>query len=451
MARFLPLLLVLLWALPVTASPLEDVRQRLGAASAQAARVEGARAELARENEQLAAQIASAKSAARAPLLRGVSGGRLDDLLKQARSVAERLEALDREATDLDAQADAARAALMAALDARIAETRSALAGARGDAQRRQFETLRGLIAERQAVAQAASRRDAPARDRPVELPGMADAADASPNELRELADEVRDHTSSVRDQLRDLEDRLNALRARRRMLRAELAFVRDDALFDEDERNRQTVRLREDALQPGSKVAVDGDRSTSGRDPGESADRTGTTAGAPVADTARGAGNGAESPAPPPAPQDEAPPAGARGDSDSDGAQDPSEGSFGGDPGAPAGGGAPPGGAAEDDGDTLGHTPVPDPDPVAPAPPELSPASGFNDPVVIDSGERLMVGDALDPSLLIGEVDDLSPTALAEQIRKVEARRRELERTAKALEARSQALEKRAEDAEKE
>ncbi|MCK6571314.1 hypothetical protein L6V77_09460 [Myxococcota bacterium] len=54
-----------------------------------------------------------------------------------------------------------------------------------------------------------------------------------------------------------------------------------------------------------------------------------------------------------------------------------------------------------------------------------------------------LVIQDALDPQLLTADVGSLSPDALAEQIRRLEARRRDLEKTVRQLDSRRDALDR--------
>ena len=71
-----------------------------------------------------------------------------------------------------------------------------------------------------------------------------------------------------------------------------------------------------------------------------------------------------------------------------------------------------------------------------------LSPGGRFSG---ADLSETLTVDLALLPQLLGGSVGQLSPSAVVDQIRALEARRRELERTRASLGARQKALEERA------
>ncbi len=371
-------LVALVLALGVAAAaPVDDVRATL-------ARLDAERAGLAADNERLGAEIAAVKASARAPLLPGVSTGRLDELLKTAREVAARLEALDREAA-------AARVVLAAALEAEVAEVRRSLPGLTGAAQKQQFERLRGLVAERERLVAAASRR--------VELP--AAGSDASADELRELADEARDHSESVQSQLSTLEARLQELQARRRLFRAADNFARDEALFGEGERIRRVVRVDRETLAAGAaNPAARPDAPLAAKVPGR--DENGAGFDVATEDDAPGA-------APPPM-DAFAPEAVAGGDAD----------------GSRAAG-------------------------AEPAPPgEIGFAGGGIGPSADGAGGgALVVGDALDPALVVGNAENLSPQALADHIRQIEARREALRKTAKALEDRRRDLERRAREAE--
>jgi len=86
-----------------------------------------------------------------------------------------------------------------------------------------------------------------------------------------------------------------------------------------------------------------------------------------------------------------------------------------------------------------------------APPPEEPPPAvaSGGSDPGGADLGAALVVQDTFEPGLLEGDLDELSSGDLAEQIRRIQGRRRSLERAAVGLEARRKALETRASELE--
>jgi hypothetical protein len=382
LATTLVALVLALGAGTAAAAPVDDARASAAAARDTLARLDAERAGLAAENERLGAEIAAVKASGRAPLLPGVSTGRLDELLKSARDVAARLEALDRDAA-------AARTALTAALDVEVVEVRKSLPGLTGAAQKARFEELRTLIAERERLVAASSRR--------VELP--AAGSDASADELRELADEARDHAESVQSQLATLETRLQELQARRRLFRAAGNFARDEALFGEAERTRRVVRVDRETLAAGAaNPAARPSAPMAAKEPGR--DETGT--GITTQDDAPGA-------AAPPA-DTFAPEAGGN-DTDGTRAAGTAEAAPPADFGLPGGGIGPSAGGA--------------------------------------TGGALVVDDALDPALVVGSAENLTPQALAEHIRKIEARREALRKTAKALEDRRRELERRAHEAE--
>lgn len=414
----LPILLALMLALGggAIAAPLDDARTAHATAVATLERIEAERAGLDRAHEALAAEIEGLKAAADAPLLPGVRDPRLDDRLKRARTLAESLAALDREASGAREAVERRRAALLSTLDGELTTRRAELARAPALERRALFEDLRGLIAERQALARPA-RPQAP----PPTLPAGPADENASPDELRELADESRDHAEQVQGRLSMLEAQLSRLRERQRLVRAAAAFSRDDALFAQDERNRQVVR-RQDGIAAAT------------ADPGERPTRTPTTEGdegdAVIDADAR------DPDAPPNAPGDgEGPPEdgpeddGAGFEADHDNAADPE---------APEAGGQDM--PDQVDGPALGVRDEP--------PPEGVPVGA------LDGGQgepgALVVEEAFDPTLLEG-LDELSPEALARRIAAIEARRVALEKTRGELKSRGDALDRKADALENE
>ncbi|MCA9539701.1 MAG: hypothetical protein KC620_12480, partial [Myxococcales bacterium] len=243
MRRLLPFIALLLaLAAPAMAAPLDDARLAHQTAEKTLAALDQKRAELDRQHERLAVEIEALKTKNDNPLLPGVRSPRLDARLKDARALAERLGALDREVRDANAQVEQTRESLRDHLDAELAHLRLTLAEADAADRRAIFEAMRALVDERGALAAAAP---APSTVTAT-LPTPPDDEMASPGELRELADEAGDHAEQVRRQLDTLEERLGALEERRRLVRAALAFQRDDSLFGQDERNRRLARRTE-------------------------------------------------------------------------------------------------------------------------------------------------------------------------------------------------------------
>lgn len=361
---------------------------------------------LAAQSEALANEITRRKASSNPGLVPTTERAALDARLKQHQALVGHIAELDRQLSAVERVAADARAAHISLLDAEIARLRAGLA--QGDAVTRaeRFEVLRSLVAERTRLGAAPSARPEFTRVDPVRLPPV-DPASVEPGEVAALADETRDHADHVRKQLEALVDRLGQLQTRRRMLRSALAFARDTALFVEDERVRRVVSARVDPTGVGEARNVGGERPTSG----------GSASGGEAASASRG-----DSP-----PQSGAagadfealPEAGANSDNSS--------------------------GAGSDDGAGLGPGVLADtsPVPTADPPPVALPAG-----VTFEGGgavvqPALVVQDAFDPQLLTADVGSLSPDALAEQIRRLEARRRELEKTVRQLDSRRQALDR--------
>jgi hypothetical protein len=378
------------------------------------------RAALAGQSEALALEITRRKATAPAGLLPTAERAALDARLKQHQALVGQLALIDRQIVEAERGAAAAHAGHVGLIDAEIARLRAGLAQGDAATRKQRFERLRSLVAERSRLGAPTADAPDPARNEPVRLPAV-DPARIGPGEAEALADETRDHADHVRKQLESLVLRLAQLQSRRRMLRSAQAFTRDAALFAEDERVRRVVSARADTAGAvdarsvgGTTVAV-GDRTPTG----------GATSGGEVSGAARdevapqaGAGE-AESGAPPPA---------AEGASNGAGAD--SDGAFG---------------AGTDDAAAPGTGVTSDPSlppPVEP-PPIAMPAG-----VAFEAGgagvqPALVIQDALDPQLLTVDVGSLSPDALAEQIRRLEARRRDLEKTVRQLDSRRDALDR--------
>lgn len=407
MRHLLPLLLSILAWLPAAATPLDDARAARDGARVAVAGITQERAVQVARHEAIAARIAALKAQGGAGLVPGTRDGRLDDLLKQAGAQADKVAALDRQLQAAQAELTARRQALAAGLGEALAEGQRELMAQPMGERAQAFEALRRLAEEQSGVNAALAQ----VVEAPAPLPKLSPVDQgAGPDELRELADEAQDTAERVRRQLEQVEARLEALRDRRRLMRAAVAFRRDEALFAESERNRVVVR----ASEPGAGRATAGDGlapadQATGREPG------------PVA-----VGDVTDNAPPPGAPEPEAP---AAGGAESGG--DRNGGDMDGDGFA---------GAAETD--TA--------DPVADDGQTAGPALDFADPFSgggpgASAGGVLAVDQVLDPALLAGDVDDLSPEALSRQIATIEARRADLEASAKALEARRQRLERRA------
>ncbi|MFN3198619.1 MAG: hypothetical protein ACE366_09440 [Bradymonadia bacterium] len=372
-----------------------------------------ARDALATRSESLAAEIAEAK-ANRVEVLPGVGGGALDRKLKAAQAMGEQLQVLDREVARRRAVVDQTRTALVEAVEGEIASLRRAMSGANAEQRRQYFEALKGLIETRRDVLASATPSASPA----VQLPALNGAEDASPDELRELADETRDHEERVQGRLQALESRLSALRDRRRVLQAAQDFATDSNLFGEDERNRRVASVDAQGLRPAR-----GQRDSDNPGPVVGDDTNGRNVG----------GGGAEE-----APTMEANDGDQAFDQpEAEAAPPPAE------PGAQGEGGNDFGqqGAGDPTGDDLGADPDFDPAPVDPGTTGVVVNGGFDSA----EGGAVSLSQGLDPQLLIGDVDDLSPEALADYIEKMESQRRALKRTARALQDRTADLERQA------
>ena len=363
-------------------------------------RLEASRQALSGSSEGLAAEIAGLKSQGARPLLPGVAIGGLDEHLKQAQALAGQLALLDRQVDDARSAVVTARTALAAALDAQMADLRQGLASADEANRRAQFQTLRRLMDERSALAAAASAAGPTSVGARVELPAV-DPGQIAPGELRDLADETRDHAEAVKRQLSAVEERLGQLQARRRLLRSATAFTRDESLFAEDERARKVfgAQARLEAAGAHSRTP-------------DSNGAVATSTSNPTAD--RGAESSAVA-----------------------GPQAPMAG------GAEQNDGAP--GAGSDFANGTSGGGAADPAPPPPPPPVASPAGGYTNAPVGAGGTTqpaLVIQDGVDPQLLAGDLRALSPGALADQIRELESRRKQLEQTSQQLETRQRVLE---------
>lgn len=385
---------------------IERLRDRFAAAQADLSTLDAERTRVVAEHERLAGQIELLKSAGEARLVPGLPDGRLDGLLKSAQRLAEQLADLDRRHAGALAEATAQQRALVAALGEALLAQQAQVALAAPAERSARFAALRSLAAEQAAVSRAVV---APARPL-TGLPRVevADLDAASPDELRELADEAQDHAERVRRQLAQVEARLDDLKARRRVLRAAVAFRRDEALFAEGERNRVTVRG--DAPAPGRGTPV-----TSGN---------GGNTGNPLPVGEVGTGSPDPSPAPP-----------AENASDGDQAGAPETPGRGSDDFGNSGGGQP-------DSDGLPGVETPN---VDVSPPVAEPVGAGDVFGPTPTGSLGGIDQSLDPALFAGGAEDLSPRGIARQIAAVEAHRKALAASAVALEARRKALEAQA------
>ena len=380
------------------APALEAARSGAKDARATVDSLEQSRAALLAAADALNAQIVRLKGASGAgrprTLMPSGARGELGSRLEQAQALAGTLSTLDRQVEAARAQLLRAEEVLGATLDAEIERRRTQLGGVDLSGRSAAMDALRSLLLERgRAVGQTA-----PVAGRTVSLPGV-DTALASSTELLELADEARDHAEQLEAQLSALGVRLGDLQSRRRVLRAAGTFARDEALFGEDARNRRVVRASGDGLTAPEA------RATGGRPSGNEA--SGATRG-DDAETIESQAGAAAAAAPPPEGED------------------------------PSGGGDFDGALGDD---RAGDPPAP-PTPMAVPVGGLSPGGRFSG---ADLSETLTVDLALLPQLLGGSVGQLSPSAVVDQIRALEARRRELERTRASLGARQKALEERA------
>lgn len=407
----------ILFALQLLASPaLDAARDTHEQARIALTEVERGRAELSGRHEHLAGEIAGLKTAS-GPLLRGVSDGRLDAKLKEAQVLGERLEALDRDVVEARERVGDARLALIARLDAEVADQRRAMAAAPPAERRARFETLGRMVAERARLL-AASQRGSTGR---VELP--AATGDEDPETLRLLAGETQDHFDQVRGDLERLQVHLAELQARRRLHRAASAFERDTQLFGEDERSRRVARATEPGTGVASRIGDPGRpraAATGGGGGGEAAD---DRDGDGVTNAGDVPGGARDDQSPPPAPAD--------GDSDE-------AGNFA--------------GAAEGADPDVGDDAQPEPpsSPEPPSAPEAFVAGG--DKVETGGGElggAVIVQPSFEPGQLEGDVGELSSQDIDARIRQLRASQEALKKKAAELEARREALEEKARDLE--
>lgn len=397
MRRLLTIAL-LLFASAALAEPVEQARAAHGRAEAAVRDAATRQARVRAEHETVVRQISARKAAAPARLP-GVGDGTLDALLKQAHDLASALEAADRAIAAARREVDGRRQALLQAIDAQLGITNQRLANGSDAERRAAFAQMQGLASERARLMAAGQA----ARPETVRLPAVAEGASA--DELRELADEASDNVERVRAQLSALEARLSALNARKLMLRAANAFDTDTSLFAEDERNRQLARAERPAVAEAGAVNTP---TADGRTRDGDAAEPGALAGA------NDDGVGQEA-APP---QAEAP----------DRNMENSGGGFA-DP--------------DTDGDGIFDAAPP---PAAPSDVVVPTISGGH-----AAGGAVVFETALDPALLSDDVDALSPSAVAEQLRALRKKQAALRKAAAELARRRAVLKERAEALEKE
>lgn len=397
----LGLLLTSLWGAAAAQPALQPARQAWAQAQAQLDALSAQQAELSAQQATLAERIEGLK-AGEGRRLPGLPDAQLQEHLQRAQQLAARLSAIDRAHQEALKAAQHSGAALSEALGQQMLQVQAQIAKAPAAERAALFEQLRGLAQEQTALNQPTAAASTAA---PAAMPRIADElADALPEELRELADEAHDHAQRVRQQLAQIEAHLSQLKKRRRLLRATAALQRDDHLFAEGERGRRLVRSQNQ--QPGRGVSVGASGSANERPGGE-------------ADSAEPSGpegtfepNVGAEPTPP--------------------ASDPStdhEMSWGAGPAEMGGAGGGGGGGGEPP--TPQWTPPPTAEPL--------------DTQLPDQIGQISLNIALDPAILAGDGQNLSPRTLAQQIAAVEAQRKALEASAQALEARQRRLERRA------
>jgi hypothetical protein len=418
-----------------------------------------ARDALAATNESLAHQIAEAKSGRDARILKGVPTGALDDLLKEAHAIAEQLEVMEAELRSAESARDGRLRGLLGAVDAAIARERAAYAQSDEGARPARFEALRGLLEERGRLMGQIAEAGGAVAPGVVEAAAPEEAANASPEELRELADEVRDQQEQLRRRKDAILGRLREMKTHRRMMRAAIDFGRDELLFQDDVRNR--LRTSQDptavaTARPGS-VSGGGSATSGGGTQAPTAGRG--NGGDVVAD--RGEADPADAPTSADADEQAAPPEAAPGaaaggaDSDGDFAGEEPQAGFDDGEGAGAAEPPPPDDAAGGPGDGAGDgfedaiepEPAPGPDPATAI---FGGGAGDGGGVVLGGGATDL-DPVLDPDALVGDLNGMSARELTEQIRAFEEEQEELDEAARSLGARRKELEARARALEEE
>jgi len=381
---------------------------------------------LEQAHEALAGEIETLKSARGSQLGPDAQNVVLDERLKRAKAMAADLAALDRRVTAGRAAYVQARSALVTALESEILRLQVSLSEVSREERLVRFERLRVLVEERRTLPAA------PIVERtPVRLPTTPNGVVVSAEELRELVDETRDHAERVQTQLTQITTRVSALRERRRLLQAAVDFQRDESLFAESERNRRIVTGAREAMPTVQGPVRTGSNSADGNPQPQVTNPASENSDPDEQNAApsRGGGGAAE----PPAGESEADD-GRNGDTSTDSAspdQDEDSASDGREPEVLPG--------VESDGDSVSELPMA----------VVSPHLGGGDVEGVPTERMVQLGDAFDPSILDGDVDDLSPNGVEQQIRALEARRGTLIKKREALSKRRKDLERRAIDAE--
>ena len=400
--------LSLLLASPGWSSPLGASREVHENAKSDFGRLQAARSALEQAHESLASEIEALKSDRGVRLAPDVQDAALGDRLQRAKAMAAELAALDRRVTAARAAYVDARLALVTDLEAEIVRLQVSLSEVGRETRLARFQRLKALVEERRMLPAAPIERRAP-----VTLPTAPDGLIVSPEELRELVDETRDHAERVQAQLDQINARVNALKQRRRLLQAATDFQRDDSLFSEGERNRRVVT---DARE-GLPTILGPVRPAVTSAPGAQTNRPETAQG----EAFDGDQAGASIPEP----------------------NEANAGDEQADPQAESAGASPSrGGDAAEDFETA------DGPPAAITPNVAMPYTGGDEGSITGAERLIRLGDAFDSSILEGDVDDLSPAGVEQQIRALMTRRSALIEKRVALDNRRRDLEQRAIDA---
>lgn len=225
-----------------TSAPSADalVRARASARGAhETVRVLAARrASMQSELDRLGTEIARLESQRVGPLNRGPL--RAD--LRRSQALSSELGALSRQLATARSAEDASDRALLAALDARLAEARMHWAGAKtSEARRKAFAQISSIRSERDRVS---------ARLPQADTPKLVTTGSEDPQTLRARADALLDEADRVRARLGQVRARIHELRAEADLQRRMSDFASDQSLFDEQDRRLRVVRTSSGGLE---------------------------------------------------------------------------------------------------------------------------------------------------------------------------------------------------------
>ncbi len=163
----------------------------------------------------------------------GLNRRKLERKLREARELAEQLEALQRSIGERDRQMANISGQIVDLLDGERLGLEDKLA--RGEGGQELITTLNELSVERERYAQPLPRIDR--RSYASMLEDSTQARD--PDDMLAMADELLDAEGQIQQQLQELDGRIDTLKTRQKLLQRADSFWREERFFEEGDRGR--------------------------------------------------------------------------------------------------------------------------------------------------------------------------------------------------------------------